>query len=45
MPTPEEIAATVFAMPRNKARGPDGFTVEFFITSWPLVGPDLISGV
>ncbi|KAG7541754.1 Endonuclease/exonuclease/phosphatase superfamily [Arabidopsis thaliana x Arabidopsis arenosa] len=45
IPTPEEITSTVFSLPRNKAPGPDGFTVDFFITSWGTVGPSLIEAV
>lgn len=41
----EEIKSTLFALRRNKAPGPDCFTVEFFVTSWELVGADLISAV
>lgn len=44
-PSPEEIKAVVFALPKNKAPGPDGFTAEFFTTSWDLVGQDVISAV
>ncbi|CAA7031764.1 unnamed protein product [Microthlaspi erraticum] len=40
-----EIKETVFSLPKNKAPGPDGFTVEFFTTSWDLVGRDLIEAV
>jgi len=30
IPSEEDIKATVFAMPKNKAPGPDGYSVEFF---------------
>lgn len=42
IPTNEEIKAAVFSLPCNKAPGPDNFTVEFYISSWDLVGDDLI---
>ncbi|KAG7577371.1 Endonuclease/exonuclease/phosphatase superfamily [Arabidopsis thaliana x Arabidopsis arenosa] len=45
IPTPEEVTSTVFSLPRNKAPGPDGFTVDFFINSWSVVGPSLIAAV
>ncbi|CAE5962140.1 unnamed protein product [Arabidopsis arenosa] len=34
IPTEEEITATLFSMPKNKAPGPDGFSAEFFWDSW-----------
>ncbi|GJY13515.1 hypothetical protein Tco_0382824 [Tanacetum coccineum] len=30
----EEIRKVVFAMPREKSQGPDGFTIEFFKDTW-----------
>lgn len=45
IPSDTEIKAAVFSLPRNKAPGPDGFTVDFFISSWDLVGQDLIKAV
>lgn len=41
----EEIIATVFAMPLNKCPGPDGYSVEFFRSSWSIVGTDVIAAV
>lgn len=41
IPTYSEMTAAIFSLPRNKASGPDGFSVEFFISSWELVGHDL----
>lgn len=45
MPSDEEIRKTIFALPKSKAPGPDGFSVEFFLSSWDLVGADLINAV
>ncbi|CAA7016344.1 unnamed protein product [Microthlaspi erraticum] len=45
IPTDEEIRDTIFSLPKNKAPGPDGFTVEFFTMSWDLVGQDLTEAV
>lgn len=45
LPTKAEIKDTVFALPKNKAPGPDGFFVEFFVSSWDLVGYDLVKAV
>lgn len=30
----EEIWATVKSLPADKAPGPDGFTVEFYVSAW-----------
>lgn len=35
-----EIKKTLFRMPKEKAPGPDGFTVEFFKEAWSIVGTD-----
>lgn len=32
-------------MGRNKTPGPDGYTTEFFETSWQVVGPQVVSAV
>lgn len=45
LPTAEEIKNTLFAMPKNKAPGPDEFTMEFFSNSWDLVGGDLVAAI
>lgn len=38
IPTEEEIKTTLFAMPKNKAPGPDGYSAEFFWEAWEIVG-------
>lgn len=43
--TEDEIVKTVFSMPINKAPGPDGYSAEFFRSSWPTVGPLVIEAV
>ncbi|XP_024004071.1 uncharacterized protein LOC112081541 [Eutrema salsugineum] len=45
IPTAEDIRSVVFALPRGKAPGPDGFSVEFFTSGWSMVGSDLILAV
>jgi hypothetical protein len=41
--TYEEIRDTMFHMPANKAPNPDGYTSEFFKTSWSIVGEDVMA--
>jgi hypothetical protein len=43
--TYEEVRDTMFHMPSNKAPGPDGYTSEFFKTSWSIVGEDVVKAV
>lgn len=45
IPSTEEVTSTLFSLPRNKAPGPDGFTADFFVSSWAIVGPSLIEAV
>ncbi|XP_024004030.1 uncharacterized protein LOC112081502 [Eutrema salsugineum] len=45
IPSDEEIKAAIFSMPRNKAPGPDGFPLEFFLEAWSVVGDDIIAAV
>ncbi|CAA0382872.1 unnamed protein product [Arabidopsis thaliana] len=45
VPIDLEITEALFRMPKNKALGPDGFPVEFFLEAWNIVGPDTISVV
>jgi hypothetical protein len=43
--TAEEIKATFFHMPSNKAPGPDGYTAEFFKASWPIVREEVVAAI
>lgn len=45
IPSGEEIKTVVFSLLKNKAPGSDGFTAEFFTTSWNLVGDIVIAAV
>ncbi|WZY76441.1 hypothetical protein YC2023_022825 [Brassica napus] len=41
----EEIKDAFFNLPRNKSCGPDGFSSEFFIGCWSIIGPEITSAV
>lgn len=43
--TADEIYHTLKSMPRNKSPGPDGYTVEFFIASWDIIGDQFVAAV
>ncbi|KAG7552176.1 hypothetical protein ISN45_Aa06g027810 [Arabidopsis thaliana x Arabidopsis arenosa] len=43
--TGEDIRSCLFKMPLNKTPGPDGFPVEFFKSTWSIIGQDLITVV
>lgn len=45
VPTALEIRETLFRMPKNKAPGPDGFPMEFYLEAWEVVGEDTIKAV
>lgn len=45
IPSADEIKSILFNLPKSKSPGPDGFSSEFFISSWELVGQDLINAV
>eukprot|EP00253_Pinus_taeda_P003198 PITA_03198 len=40
--TKEELEEVVNKMPKNKAPGPDGFTIEFYQAAWSFMGKDLL---
>lgn len=41
----EEIKAAFFSLPRNKTSGPDGYSSEFFISCWVVVGVEVVEGI
>lgn len=45
IPSDEEITEALFKMPKNKAPGPDGFPVEFYLEAWSVVREDTIQAV
>lgn len=40
-----EIMDALFSLPASKARGPDGFTMEFYKAAWPVIRTDFIVAV
>lgn len=45
IPTDLEIKETLFKMPKNKAPGPDGFPVEFYLEAWEVIGVDTVQAI
>lgn len=43
--TENEIKEVVFSMLDNKSSGPDGYTSEFFKTSWAIIHSDFVVGI
>lgn len=41
----EDVLKVVRSMPSNKSPGPDGFTKEFFLAAWSIVGADFTNAV
>lgn len=40
--TEEEVKAAIFALPSDKAPGPDGFTGKFFKSCWEIIKDDIL---
>lgn len=43
--TDSEIKNTLFLLAKGKAPGPNGFSVEFYKSSWDIVGPSVLQSV
>lgn len=43
--TEEKIKQVLHSMPSGKTPGPDGYTKEFFIATWSVVGSDFVTAV
>lgn len=41
----EEIKATIFSLPPEKAPGPDGFIGSFFKVSWEIIKDDIMAAI
>ncbi|WZZ77741.1 hypothetical protein YC2023_098313 [Brassica napus] len=42
---PLEIQEAIHALPDDKVSGPDGYTKEFYVAAWPIIGRDFIVAV
>ena len=40
-----EIKETIFSLGKNKAPGPDGYTTEFYTSSWSIVGAQVTEAI
>lgn len=40
--TTQKIYQALHALPNDKVSGPDGFTKEFFVAAWPILGREFI---
>ncbi|XP_048611893.1 uncharacterized protein LOC106393218 [Brassica napus] len=43
--TNEDIKEAFFSLPRNKTGGPDGYSAEFFIDTWEIIGPEVTEAI
>ena len=40
-----EIQAALHSLPNDKVSGPDGYTKEFYVAAWPVIGKDFVTAV
>lgn len=43
--SPVEVLRAFKAMAKNRSPGPDGFSTEFYLTAWNVVGADVVRGI
>lgn len=43
--TAQEIYVALMTLPNDKVSGPDGFTKEFFVAAWKVIGQDFITAI
>ena len=43
--TAEDIREAFFSLPKNKSGGPDGYSAEFFTSSWSIIGPEVTEAI
>lgn len=41
----EDVFNSFKHLAKNKSSGPDGFTAEFFIAAWPVIGTEVTAGI
>lgn len=41
----EEVKGVLFSIPRNKSSGPNGYTCEFYTSSWSIIDKDFTTAV
>lgn len=41
----QEIYAALITLPNDKVSGPDGFTKEFYVAAWGVIGQDFITAI
>lgn len=43
--TPQEIFSALHSLPKDKVSGPDGYTKEFFMAAWAVVGGEFVTTI
>lgn len=43
--TAQEIYEALLSLPNDKVSGPDGFTKEFYVAAWKIIGQDFITAI
>ena len=43
--TAADVREAFFSLPKNKTGGPDGYSAEFFTSTWPIIGPKITEAV
>ena len=41
----DDIRDAFFSLPKNKTGGPDGYSAEFFTSTWSVIGPEITEAV
>lgn len=41
----DDVLQTLKSMAKNRCSGPDGLSVEFFLTAWSIIGKDVAKGI